>query len=210
MNLNPAQSDSDEQIVHDLLAGNVQVFSTLVDTMHRPLMRIAEAVLGGSGSAEEVVQDTWVAVIEGLPKFEKRSTLRTWISKILVNQAKTRRMKERREVPAEVGSDDECAAGYEPAGFNVLGMWKESPHCLPGADDTLFSKEAFHLLRQEIEKLPASQRAVITLRDLEDWTSEEVCNVLGLSETNQRVLLHRGRQKLREVLIRRLGTEVAP
>lgn len=202
----PHDPAADAALVARLLAGDEAAFVGLVDSLHRPLLRIAEAFLGGTGAAEEVVQDTWVAVLQGLPRFEGRSQLRTWIAKILVNQAKTRRAKDRREVPVDA---EAAETSPDAACFNVIGMWKQSPSSLPGADDVLFSKHAQVVLREEIGKLPEAQRAVVTLRDLEDWSSEEVCNVLGLSETNQRVLLHRGRQKLREAMVRRFGKEAA-
>ncbi len=154
--------------------------------------------------AEEVVQDTWLAVIRGLPSFERRSTLKTWIFRILVNRAKTRAMREARSIPfssfEDPGGEEEPAV--DPVRFLPNGMWADPPR--PWHEDSpdklLMRQETLRRLEREIEKLPPNQRAVLTLRDIEGFTSEEVCNILEISETNQRVLLHRARSKIRQAL----------
>jgi RNA polymerase sigma-70 factor (ECF subfamily) len=151
------------------------------------------------------VQDTWLAVLDGLPRFEGRSSLRTWIGSIVANRARSRWARERRELA--LGLDDEEA--LEDGRFGVAGYWSEAPVALPAPDDALFRKRAREVLLDEIERLPEGQRVVVTLRDISEWSSEEVCNVLGISETNQRVLLHRARTKLRATLARRMGKEGA-
>lgn len=195
--------DDERELLCRLRAGDEAAFTTLVDTMHRPLMRLAELFVGRGASAEEVVQDTWLAVLDGIGRFEGRSSLRTWIGSILVNRARTRRARDRRELLVLDDHED----GLEDCRFNVIGFWTEAPASVPSPDDAVSRKRARELLMAEIDRLPDGQRAVVTLRDISEWTSEEVCNVLGLSETNQRVLLHRARTRLRAALARRLGKD---
>ena len=192
-------------LVRRLRQGDEAAFTALVDGLHGSLLRLAELFVGRGHAAEEVVQDTWVAVLDGLDRFEERSTLRTWIGSILVNRAKTRRARDRREQLLRVDADEAIDEGK----FNPLGYWSEAPGAVVTPDDALGRKRARELLVEEIERLPEGQRLVVTLRDMSEWSSEEVCNVLGLSETNQRVLLHRARTRLRAALARRLGKEAS-
>jgi RNA polymerase sigma-70 factor (ECF subfamily) len=201
-------TDDERDLVARLRAGDEAAFADLVDRLQRPLLRLAQAFVGRGCAAEEVVQEAWLAVIEGLDRFEGRSSLRTWIATIVANRARTRRAKDQREVSLDDGEGEGDASGTVPRGrFNVLGFWADGPGALPRPDDALFAREAHALLLAEIERLPAAQRAVVTLRDVEGWTAEEACNVLGLQETNQRVLLHRARTKLRAALERAFGEE---
>jgi RNA polymerase sigma-70 factor (ECF subfamily) len=195
----------DEALVRRLRAGDEAAFTALVDGLHGSLLRVAELFVGRGPAAEEVVQDTWVAVLDGLDGFEGRSSLRTWIGCILANRAKTRRARDRRDQLLFV-ADEELP---EDGRFNPLGYWSDSPPPVPVPDDALARKRAREVLLEEIERLPEGQRAVVTLRDVSEWSSEEVCNVLGVSETNQRVLLHRARTRLRAALARRLGIEAS-
>jgi RNA polymerase sigma-70 factor (ECF subfamily) len=190
-----------------LRAGDEAAFASLVDGMHAVLCRLVEVFVGRGATADEVIQDTWLAVLEGLDRFEGRSSLRTWIGSIAVNLAKTRRAKDWREhvlfaTDGDLAIDEGC--------LNPNGFWREGPREVPRPDDALAAKRAREILLEEIERLPEGQRAVVTLRDVSEWSAEEVCNVLGLQETNQRVLLHRARMKLRAALARRLGKEGAP
>lgn len=158
--------------------------------------------------AEEVVQETWLGVIAGLPSFEGRSTLKTWLFRILTNRAKTRGAREARSVPFSVMEpDDGEEPAVDPSRFLANEMW-----AAPTArwdDNTperlLGDKEAVALLMQVVEALPPRQRVVLTLRDIEGFDPEEVRNILDLSETNQRVLLHRARAKVRNELERFLS-----
>jgi RNA polymerase sigma-70 factor (ECF subfamily) len=194
------------ELLRRLRAGDETAFGGLVDDLHGGLVRLAELFVGRGAAAEEVVQDTWVGVLDGLDGFEGRSSLRTWIGSILVNRAKTRRARDRRDQLLFVADEDLPEDGR----FNPTGFWADAPPAVVVPDDALARKRARELLLEEIEQLPEAQRTVVTLRDVAEWSSEEVCNVLGLSETNQRVLLHRARTKLRAALARRLGKEGSP
>jgi RNA polymerase sigma-70 factor (ECF subfamily) len=199
--------EDETELLRRLRAGDEAAFATLVDRMHRSLLRLAELFVGRGSAAEEVVQDTWVGVLDGLDRFEGRSSLKTWIGSILVNRAKTRRARDHREQVLHVAPGDNEP---EDGRLNGIGYWCEAPSQLPAPDDVLAKKRALAVLLAEIERLPEGQRLVVTLRDVSEWSSEEVCNVLGLSETNQRVLLHRGRTKLRAALVRRFGKAGEP
>jgi len=195
-----AASTDDAELVSRLRAGDEEAFRGLVRRMRRALQKVALAFVGSPAAAEEVVQDTWVAVVSQIDRFEERSSLRTWIGSILVNQAKTRGARDKRSVPFSSLSPEE-AGPVEPERFAASGFW-----CLPpkrwddAPESLLLRKETREAIDRELERLPPTQRSVVVLRDLEGWSSEEVCNVLGVSETNQRVLLHRGRQRLRAAL----------
>lgn len=154
--------------------------------------------------AEEVVQETWLAVLNGLRSFEGRSSLKTWIYRILMNHAKTRSVREKRMIPfSSLGtSDADDEPAVEPERFASSGHWTDPPR--PWSTDTpetvLLRAETRDLLKRSIEELPANQRAVITLRDVEGVDPEDVCNILEISEPNQRVLLHRARSRVRRML----------
>lgn len=176
----------------------------LIDRHHGPLLRLAQVFVSSRAVAEEVVQETWTGVLEGLATFEGRSSLKTWIFRILTNRAKTRGVREGRSVPfsalGDPAPDNEPAV--DPARFRSTGMWGEPPRRWD--DETpeklMMRQEFVRALEAALEQLPPSQRAVVTLRDVEGLDSAEVCNVLQISETNQRVLLHRARSKLRRAL----------
>jgi len=161
-------------------------------------------------TAEEVVQETWLGVIRGLSSFEGRSSLKTWIFRILANRAKTRGKREARSIPFSSLRDPQSESDYEPAvdpsRFDARGMWAEPPQPWTNAapDELLLHRETVDLIQRAIVELPLSQRAVVTLHDVEDVEPEEICNVLEISETNQRVLLHRGRSRLRRALEQQL------
>lgn len=196
-----------------------------MDQHHAALRRIARLFVSSSEVADEVVQETWLAVIRGVWAFEGRSTLKTWILRILINRAKTHASREGRTVPfAEVGNPEvpEGSVGVRlstPAGgahdldrVGGTAVPDQPPepdrdswlHGLrdpePSPEARLLTREARARVREAIDALPANQRVVITMRDLEGCTGAEVCNVLGLSETNQRVILHRARTRLRSML----------
>ncbi len=145
--------------------------------------------------AEEVVQDTWLAVLRGLDAFEGRSSLKTWLFSILVNQARTTGTREHRSVPV---ADPEPAV--DPARFDASGGWADPPeHWVEAAESRLEAGKLAGRLRVLMDELPDRQREVVLLRDVEELTSDEVCAVLAISEGNQRVLLHRGRSRLRQL-----------
>jgi RNA polymerase sigma-70 factor (ECF subfamily) len=201
-------SPQDAKLVERLRAGDEEAFMELVHDLNPSLLRVARMFVPTSALAEEVVQETWVAVLNGIHRFEGRSALKTWIFRILTNTAKTRGVRERRSVPFSA-LDTEDGGGFEPAversRFTGTGHWAVLPRAWP--EDRLLAKETLSVIERAIERLPPSQRTVITLRDVEGWTADEVRNALELSETNQRVLLHRARAKVRHALEQYLSEE---
>ncbi|GIW42734.1 MAG: RNA polymerase sigma24 factor [Candidatus Binatia bacterium] len=198
----------DTALVERLLAGDEETFTALVDRYHAAMIRLAMVFLPSRAVAEEVVQETWLSVLQGLEAFEGRSTLKTWIFRILTNRAKTRAVREGRSVPfSAMGSEDsEYEPAVDPDRFESNGVWKVPPH--PWRDNAperlAMQQQALRTLREALDDLPPNQRAVLTLRDIEGLDAVEVCNILGISDTNQRVLLHRARAKMRAVLERYL------
>jgi RNA polymerase sigma-70 factor (ECF subfamily) len=206
-----AVTPDESQLVRALRAGDEATFTQLVRSYHPALMRVARIYVASNAVAEEVVQETWIAVLNGIARFEGRSSLRTWIFRILANTAKTRAVREGRTIP--FSSLRNPAGVPEPAvevdRFRDPDDAEWPGHWLGGAapadwgslpEERLLAGETRAVIEEAIERLPASQRAVISLRDVEGWSSGEVRNVLELSEVNQRVLLHRGRSKVRRAL----------
>jgi RNA polymerase sigma-70 factor (ECF subfamily) len=196
--------DEDIPLVDALRAGDEQAFATLVDKYGPSLLRLARLYVPSRAVAEEVVQETWLAVLTGIERFERRSSLKTWLFRILTNKAKTRGQREGRVLPfsslAADGDEDQTAVAVDR--FARGGAWATPPRGVP--EERLLAGETRARVEQAIDALPPNQRAVITLRDVEGLSAEEACNVLGLSETNQRVLLHRARAKVRAALERYL------
>jgi RNA polymerase sigma-70 factor (ECF subfamily) len=197
---------SDRKLVRALKRGDEQAFMALVERHHASLLRIARMYVPTKEVAEDVVQETWIAVLNGIGRFERRSSLKTWIYSILVNIAKTRGQRERRTIPfsasAPAGADEPAV---DPDRFTRDGGWSLGPTPWETPEESLLSGETRDLILRTIDGLPDSQREVITLRDVEGWPSGEVCNALDISETNQRVLLHRARSKVRAALESYLG-----
>lgn len=187
-----------------LLAGDAAAFAGLKAQYHNRLVRSARQFVADESIAEEVVQDTWVGVINGLPRFEGRSTLKTWIFRILTNRAKTRGVLEHRTVRLSALSEEDSngEAAVEAGRFRPNGMWGVPPR--RWQDDTpeklMMTAQAVRHIRRAIAALPSNQRTVVTLRDINGLGSGEVCSLLEISESNQRVLLHRARSKLRAAL----------
>jgi RNA polymerase sigma-70 factor, ECF subfamily len=198
---------TDDQLVEALKKGDEQAFMSLVERHHASLVRIARMYVPSAEVAEDVVQETWVAVLNGIDRFERRSSLKTWIYSILINIAKTRGQRERRSIPFS------SATGVEPGEPAVdpdrflasTDGWAFGPVPWETPEESLLSGETRDLILDTIADLPPNQKEVITLRDLEGWTAPEVCNALDLTETNQRVLLHRARSKVRTALEQYLG-----
>jgi RNA polymerase sigma-70 factor (ECF subfamily) len=210
-----AATVSDEaQVVAALRAHDEAAFVDLVRGYHAALLRVARIYVPSPAVAEEVVQETWVGVLRGIDGFEGRSSLRTWIFRILTNVAQTRAKREGRHIPFSAldhpGRVPESAVDADrflgPDDPQWPGGWAVAP-ARWSPDDRLVAKETLEVVSEAIERLPPNQRAVISLRDVEGWSSDEVCNVLGLSESNQRVLLHRARSKVRTALERYLQGE---
>jgi RNA polymerase sigma-70 factor (ECF subfamily) len=196
---------NERELVAALKAGDEAAFRTLIETYHPMLVRVARAYVPTNTAAEEVAADTWLAVLEGIDRFEGRSSLKTWLFRILTNKAKTRGMRERRTLPfSSLESDD---SSVDPDRFHGgehrwPGHWAAAPQGFP--EERLLAGETRDVVERAIEALPPAQRTVISLRDVEGWSAEEVCNALTLSETNQRVLLHRARSAVRAALERYL------
>lgn len=200
----------DDVMVARLRARDSAAFRELVAMHHLRLVRLAATCVPGNAVAEEVVQETWIAVIKGIDRFEQRSSLKTWITRILFNIARTRGASERRTVPFSALEDGGPGApAVDPDRFSGPpghGAWSDPPARwseVPGA--ALESSETFELVLETVKGLPEQQKWVVMLRDVEDWSSAEVCDHLGLTEGNQRVLLHRGRSAVRAALEQRWG-----
>lgn len=206
----PQAAEDDRRLVARLRAGDEDAFMEIVDAWGPAMLRLARQFTPSTAVAEEVVQETWLAVLDGLDRFEGRSSLKTWVMRILVNRAKTRGTRERRTVPFAALAADE-ASGDAPAvaadrflaadharwphhWASPLPRWDAQPE---GAAE---SAETLALIHAAIETLPPAQRTVILLRDVEGWDGPQVSNALDITETNQRVLLHRARSKVRAAL----------
>ena len=207
---------ADEALVRALRRGDEDAFRTLVDEHGPFLMRLALMHVPSRAIAEEVVQDTWLAVLNGIDRFEGRSSLRTWIASILLNKARTRGQRERRVLPFSFLQRRRAEGRDEPAvdidRFQSLrdahpGHWARPPAEWSSPEESLSTQEARRVLLEAIAELPVRQREVIALRDISGWSAAETRNALGLSETNQRVLLHRARSKVRAALERYFEAE---
>jgi RNA polymerase sigma-70 factor, ECF subfamily len=204
-----AAEDGDADLLTRLRAGDEAAFTKLVEQWSRTMLHVARSHVSTQDSAREVVQETWLAVIKGLDSFEGRSSLKTWTFRILVNTAKSRGVREARSVPmSSLASEDDGGPTVDPDRFRgpddrwpghwtVQGApqrWRTDPSV------AALRTEVRDLLGQALESLPVRQREVVVLRDVQGCDSEEVCAILDLSPANQRVLLHRGRAKLRAAL----------
>jgi RNA polymerase sigma-70 factor, ECF subfamily len=199
--LTVSQHDPDAPLLDRLRAGDEQAFVALIGRYRPSMLRLAGGYVPSQAVAEEVVQDTWLAVLRGLQGFEGRSSVRTWLFRILVNRARTAGERERRAMAVP-----DPAATVDPARFDPSGGWAQPPeHWVELVDNRLIAQRMADRVREAIMDLPARQREVVTLRDVEGLSSEEVCDVLDLTEANQRVLLHRGRSRLRQVVESEFG-----
>jgi RNA polymerase sigma-70 factor (ECF subfamily) len=193
--------DDDIELLDRLRAGDEQAFVILVRRHHAAMLRLAASFVPSLAVAEEVVQDTWVGVLRGISAFEGRSSVKTWLFRILVNRARTAGVRERRVVTV---GDAESAV--DPARFNRAGGWASPPqHWVEEADDRIQAAKIADRIRSAIEDLPPQQRQVVTLRDIDGLSSVEVCGILDISAANQRVLLHRGRSRVRQVIETEFG-----
>ena len=202
-------SADDLYLIEQLRSGNEAAFVALIDRYANAMLRLAMAYVTAWAVAEEVVQETWIAVLEGLNRFEGRSSLKTWMFRILTNCAITRAQREGRSIPFSSLSDIDTdqsepavdAERFLPADHQWSGHWVSFPaNWEEMPEDRLLSQETRACIDRAIEALPPNQRVIITLRDIEGWKAEETCTFLGISEVNQRVLLHRARSKVRGVL----------
>jgi RNA polymerase sigma-70 factor (ECF subfamily) len=205
---NVAASRAQAETIERLLAGDEAAFMMLVEQNQAAMLRVAQMYVSSRAVAEEVVQEAWLGILKGLPRFEGRSSLRTWMFRIVANVAKTRGVREGRSLPfsALAGTTDDDPVDpswFQGAGDPFPGGWRMFPNDWRGIpEDRLVARETMDHISRSLDAMPPMQAEVVRLRDVMGWTSDEVCNALDVSETNQRVLLHRGRSRIR----RELGT----
>jgi RNA polymerase sigma-70 factor, ECF subfamily len=204
----PIAEQDDQRLVAALRAGDEQAFTALVDRHSPALLRVAMAYVPSRAVAEEVVQETWIAVMRGLDGFQGRSSLKTWIFRILANVAMRGGSRERRSVPFATlaAAEDSGEPSVDPDRFLPAdhelfpGHWALMPTRWPTPEEGLLSGETRAVIVAAMSELPKAQRTVIALRDVEGWSAEEVCAALELSAGNQRILLHRARTRVRGAL----------
>jgi RNA polymerase sigma-70 factor (ECF subfamily) len=203
--IEPFQAADDRALVAALRAGDERAFVVLMERYGAALLRVARLYVKDMGAAEDVVQETWLGVFQGIDRFEERASFKTWLFTILMNRAKRRGERDSRVAPFSAVAAGDAAESeidrFFPAGRDFAGHWSSLPRdwsALPEA--RVESAETRAVIDRAIAALPRQQRAVITLRDIEGWPSDAIRNALGVSETNQRVLLHRARGKVRRAL----------
>jgi RNA polymerase sigma-70 factor (ECF subfamily) len=202
----PSTASDEALLIAALRRGDEAAFVTLLTRYGAVMLRVAQSYVRSRAVAEEVVQETWMAVLTGVDRFEGRSSVKTWMFRILTNRAKTRAEREGRCVPfsALTSEDEDWSAAVEAERFrhpDHPGHWSAPPtdwRTIP--EDRLLGRETLEHFRAAVHELPPRQQQVLVLRDVEGWSAEEVCVALDLSEANQRVLLHRGRSKVRAAL----------
>ena len=204
-----AESTAESQLLARLRAGEESAFMELVEGYHSKLKCVARMQVSTPAAADEVVQETWLGVLKGIRRFEGRSSLKTWIFRILMNSAIRRRQRDGRLVPFSAFAKDEVEAAelavdpdrFFESGNPSQGHWAAPP--TSWGDDPerrLLSQECMGQLQQAISELPPAQKSVVALRDVSGWTAEEVCELMEISEANQRVLLHRARSRIRSAM----------
>jgi RNA polymerase sigma-70 factor, ECF subfamily len=187
----------DRALAQAIVAGDASALRELAIREHGAMLRLALGIVRDRALASEAVQDAWISILEALPTFEGRSSLRTWMCAIVLNRARTLATRAKRTVPI---SSLPTEPAVDPTCFGPLGFWSQRPAEWDSPEALVGQREVRAAVEACIDELPEMQRAVVTLRDLEGWSSEEVCNLLSLSESNQRVLLHRARSKVRASL----------
>jgi RNA polymerase sigma-70 factor, ECF subfamily len=189
------------ELVARLRSGDEEAFRFLVERYHNALLRLAQTMVPTRAVAEEVVQDTWLGLVRGINRFEGRSSLRTWLFHVLVNRARSTGARERRPTMGIT-----AGPSVDPSRFGPNGAWADPPVPWPDdVDDRIVARQLAERIRPKIDELPEMQRQVVLLRDVEGMSAEEVCDLLGLTEGNQRVLLHRGRSRLRSMVEAEMG-----
>jgi RNA polymerase sigma-70 factor (ECF subfamily) len=193
--------DEDAELLERLRAGEEQAFVLLVARHHASMLRLARSFVSSAAVAEEVVQDTWLGVLRGIDAFSGRSSFRTWLLRILVNRARSTGVREHRSVA--VG---DVRPAVDSDRFDASGAWMSPPqHWIEDSDDRLLAEGLAEHIQAALGELPQRQREVVMLRDVDGLSGQEVCEVLAITEANQRVLLHRGRSHLRQALETELG-----
>ena len=188
-------------LIAALRAGDQVAFAALVDKHTPTMLRVARGYVPNHAIAEEVVQETWMALVKGINRFEGRSSLQTWLFAVMANIAKSRGLRERRDRDALCAVATVDPARFHGPGQPGAGSWKEPPISFPDSPEgSVLGKELRAVAQRELDKLPDRQRAVVTLRDILGFDAAEVCTLLDVTPANQRVLLHRGRAAIRQVL----------
>ena len=213
----PPPSAPEDHVVAALRAGDEATFRALVDLHSPALLRVATAYVPSRAVAEEAVQETWIAVMRGIDRFEGRSSLKTWIFRILTNVALKGGSRERRSVPwsslaraEDTGEPSVDPDRFLPADHELFpGHWALPPTRWPTPEEGLLSGETREVIVAALKDLPPAQRTVVTLREIGGWSAEDVAEALGISPGNQRVLLHRGRTGMRAAVERFYG-DVTP
>jgi len=205
---------ADAVIVARLRQRDEAMFAALIDAWSPGMLRAARTFVADEHAAQDVVQETWLGVLRGIAAFEGRSSVRTWVYRILLNRARTRGVRDARTVPAGTLAPEDGGPTVDPRRFRgpedpYPGHWRSHPPAWPSPEDRVVAGETRRRLAVALAGLPARQRIVVTLRDVEGYGSDEVCELLELSAANQRVLLHRGRAALRAALETYLTGEVA-
>lgn len=198
----PPAVEEDGELVARLRAGDEQAFVQLVSRHHAAMLRLAGSFVSSPAVAEEVVQDTWLGVLRGIDGFAGRSSFRTWLLTILVNRARSTGVRERRSVA--VG---DVGPVVDRSRFDASGGWMSPPqHWIEDSENRMQAQALAGYIEKTLGELPERQREVVVLRDVDGLSSHEVCEVLEISDANQRVLLHRGRSHLRQALEAEMGT----
>jgi RNA polymerase sigma-70 factor (ECF subfamily) len=211
--LTASEAHDDGRLVAALCRGDADAFATLVDRHSPAMIRVALAYVPSRAAAEDAVQETWIAVMRGIDRFEGRSSLKTWIFRILTNVAMRSGARERRSTPfsALAEAEDTGEPSVDPARFlaadhaRFAGHWAVMPVRWPTPEEGLLAGEVREVIAAAVAELPQAQRTVIALRDIEGWSSQEVCDALEISAGNQRILLHRARTRVRTAIERYLG-----
>ena len=201
---------TDDVLVAGLRTGDEEIFACVLNGWSGSMLRLARSFVSTTASAEEVVQDTWLAVFEGIERFEGRSSLRTWVYRILVNIARKRAVREQRTVPwASLVPDHQPTVDpqrFRGPGEEYAGGWRTFPDRWPTTESEVLAHEVRETVAAAIESLPIRQQVVLTLRDIDGHAAEDVCTLLEISMANQRVLLHRARAAVRGHLERYFTT----
>ena len=204
----PIAYADDRRLIAAICRGDADAFATLVDRHSAAMINVAMAYVPSRAAAEEVVQETWIGVLRGVERFEGRSSLKTWIFRILTNVALRSGARERRSLPfsALAAAEDTGEPSVDPARFLPAdhelfpGHWAVMPARWPTPEEGLLAGETREVIRAAIAELPVAQRTVIALRDVEGWSSDDVCEALEISQGNQRILLHRARSRVRNAI----------
>lgn len=195
--------EDEADLVRRLQAGDEAAFVALVERFHAPLLRLALSFVPNRAVAEEAVQDTWLGVVRGIERFEGRSSLRTWLCRIVVNRARSAGVRERRTTPVDLSADEPAVP---PDRFTPSGYWADPPEAwAERAEERQMAKATASRVAALLPQVPEAQRQVLVLRDVEGLSAGEVCSMLGITDANQRVLLHRGRSRVRGMLEQERG-----